>query len=253
MVIYADVMFAEGFIFNFIILYMVSAAIKIRHPVRIAAVSAFGAVYGILMIVFQPPCAVLLDCAASAAAVLAAFGKTGIYGFAKRFFLFEGLQLFVSGVCEAAGLRSNTYIHSLGRLYPVISDAAFFVCTGAAALAACIVYILISRKRRFFRVRIRNGGAVRNVSAYYDSGNMLTWNGRPVCIIDSRLAAELGVQTELEIPCRSISGEYTMRGFIAEEIYFPDENRRIKDAVMAVAEKPLSAHGDFSILLNRNI
>lgn len=277
MTIYADQMFFENFIINYVILYITanfSSAIYKWYRLSIGA--AIGALYVILSYIFgfYDFQMIFFKVLLSLIIVFTSFKVAGIKEFFKILLFFYIVTFVIGGASYGFAYFLNLYtVSSNGLIYVsefpltavVISIVGIFVI-----FKLCVV--LIKRKidinNFLYKIDIEILGKRIETIAFFDSGhNVVEPIGKsPVIILEKNMLKNiipLNVNalsppwnTRLRlIPVSTISSERELlKGFRADLVtIYAKKKKYIKDVIIAECEGELSKYGEYHALISKNL
>ncbi|MBP3360559.1 MAG: sigma-E processing peptidase SpoIIGA [Clostridia bacterium] len=171
------------------------------------------------------------------------------------------------GVCLCSGLMFSAVFLTViptSSLVRIISGGGEFFAADDKYFYGLLIIVygvvkgilfLVSRKKRMFRVRLRIGKETAEAMAMIDTGNSLRdrETGAPVIVAERSLFGDINAKPK-EIPFRGVGadGEY-IEIYPLDEIYFPEEHRRVHGAYAAFVDRPLSGTGGFRVLLHNSL
>lgn len=203
MYIYADILFAENFIINYLILFVSAKLLKLSiYPLRLILSAAFGAAYAIIMLLFPSmsiycsfPAKILLSVAMSALALK----PNGLIQHLKCISAFYVCTFIFAGMTFAFAVFQNTdglIANAVSPLYSYSFKIIFCVVGTAVILIVSLAFIfkpLIVRQRHLISVKVFLGDAVSDLCALVDTGNSLTdpVSLKPVIVAELRAMTSL--------------------------------------------------------------
>lgn len=190
--VYADVLFCLNFFIDFALLSVSAFILKLKlKGLRLTLCAALGGVYSVL--IFLPRLSFLsslgIKLIFSAIMTLAAFGFTSPMGYLKRLTVFYAVSFGFSGVVFGAytffkpsgmDIRNNA-------VYIDIKPFYLFLLIGIAYGGVWLFYrILPKRSEQHCTVLVTLGTKTAELTALYDSGNMLRdpISGAPVMVAE---------------------------------------------------------------------
>jgi len=183
------------------------------------------------------------------------FGKSTFAGYIRRY----GICIGVSMVFSAVMLtlippdRLNKVIFGSGMFF-CADDLYFYGLLIPSYAMARLLIFFVSKNKRVFRVEMLMGGECTESFAFMDTGNSLREpdSGSPVIVAERFLFAEIP-QIYKYIPYKTVgAGSSMLKVYPLDELYFPEEKKRIKNIFVAFSDKPLS-DGKYRVLLNNSI
>ena len=285
MTIYADQMFLENFVMNFLILYMTALFSRIKYKWhRIIIGSVLGAIYVIFSYIFyfydfhQIWWKVLL----SFGIVVIAFKFERLADFVRTLFCFYAITFFIGGVSFGLSFFLNIYtIQEDGIIY--VADFPVSIIAGATALAIMLIrYLMEFMKNRasieqfIYPVEIFILGYKAKINAFFDSGNNVTepLSDYPVVFLEKAVFEKIlpeKVIREIEtrsyliedntwkrrfrlIPISTVSNEKTvLPGFKSDRVIvsLSESEKVLENAILVYCERQLSKNGEYSALIGR--
>ncbi len=251
---YIDSAVLCGFVLNYICLNISSGLLFISVSVRkkalfsflLAAVGALSVVFSGIRLVFVP---------VYAAAVRLFYGRCGIAEFLRRTAFTICSSLVISALLLTLIPRASLSAAVIdGREFITAEDVPFYTALAAVyALAKAVLYA-VSREKKIFRVVLYKLGEAAETYAMLDTGNSLRADGgAPVIVAESSLFSQLG-EPSGSLCYKTVSDRGAKADiFLLDELYFPDENRRLSGVYALFVDRPLSDKGRFRVLLGRDI
>ena len=178
--VYADVLFCINFFIDFALLSVSAFILKIRvKGIRLVLCAALGGVYSVL--IFLPELSFLsslgIKLLFSALLCFAAFGFGRITGYLKRLAVFYAVSLGFGGVVFGAYsfLKPDKIQVRNSAVYIDVKPFYLFLLIAAAYAAVWVFYRILPKKtEELYMLSIFVGGKCAEISALYDSGNMLS-------------------------------------------------------------------------------
>lgn len=178
--VYADVLFCINFFIDFALLSVSAFILKIRvKGIRLVLSAALGGVYSVL--IFLPELSFLsslgIKLLFSALLCFAAFGFGRITGYLKRLAVFYAVSLGFGGVVFGAYsfLKPDKIQVRNSAVYIDVKPFYLFLLIAAAYAAVWVFYRILPKKtEELYMLSIFVGGKCAEISALYDSGNMLS-------------------------------------------------------------------------------
>ncbi|MBP3285027.1 MAG: sigma-E processing peptidase SpoIIGA [Clostridia bacterium] len=285
MTIYADQMFLENFIMNFLILYMTAVFSRIEYKwCRVALSSAVGALYVIFSYVFYfyDFQRILWKILLSVVLVVIAFRLKHIKVFVRTLLCFYAITFFIGGVSFGLSFMFNIYtVQANGIIY--VSDFPVVLVAGAVLLSMMLIrYLMMFWKNRanmeqfIYPIEVFIAGHQFKVNAFFDSGNSVTepLSDYPVIFLEKSVFEKIlptNVMEEIErktyfiedntwkrrfrlIPISTVNNEKSiMAGFKSDKaiVYLPEEEKKLEHAILVYCEGRLSKNGEYVALIGR--
>jgi len=283
--IYADQMFLENFIMNFLILYMTALLSKVEYKwYRIVIASAVGAVYVICSYIFyfydfhQILWKVLL----SIGIVVIACEFKRFVDFVRTLFCFYAITFFIGGVSFGLSFFLDIYIiQENGMIY--VADFPVQIIAGATLFAVMLIrYITVFIKNRanieqfVYPIEIFILGYQVKVNAFFDSGNNATepLSDYPVIFLEKAIFEKIlpeKVIQEIEtrryliedvmwkrrfrlIPVSTVNNEKAvLAGFKSDRavVTLSEKDKVLENAILVYCGRQLSKNGEYSALIGR--
>jgi len=148
-------------------------------------------------------------------------------------------------------MRAFIYAHALAFLiggmvtallnYGILQNFSFILLI--ISTIACYIFIILFKriKNQYFTLDIYEAGEKVTLKAFLDTGNMLTYNGIPVVIINKG-----HFKTNILVPYKTITEEGFLNAFIPEKVTI---NEREIQSVIAISEVALNEKGKFNALI----
>lgn len=286
MTIYADQMFVENFIMNFIILYMTARFLGIEWRwYKLSFGSSLGALYVILSYVFlfyNNPM-ILAKVILSFLMVYTSFTPKCFRLFFRMLIYFYIITLFIGGVSFGLSYFFNVVTIYDGGVFYVEEFPVLLVALGTVASFVLGKYVVtFVRNRRssqefIYKVRIKIMDKILELDAFYDSGHSVhePFTNYPVVIVERSILEEIIPSVVFEklavnefdfdecwksrvrvIPISTISSEKeVLAGFKTDEFFvcLGGQEIEVRNVVVAICDKKLSKDGAFRALLGRDI
>lgn len=286
MTIYADQMFVENFIMNFIILYMTARFCSMDVKwYKLSTGASIGAIYVIFSYVFlfyNNPM-ILAKIVLSFLMVYVSFIPKNIKTFFRMLTYFYIITFFIGGISFGIAYFFNVVtIYDGGILYveefPVILVAIGSLV--AFILGKYIISFIKYRKKMegsIYKIKIKIMGESLELNAFYDSGHNVRepFTNYPVVIIEKSVLRDIipnKIIKNIEndsfdfnnewksrlrvIPVSTVSNEKNvLPGFKLDEflICIDSEEKEIKNVIVAICDKKLSKDDSFNVLLSSDI
>ena len=191
MEVYAEYAFAENFILDFLLVYLaVKCARAKTGAVRLPLSAAIGAVEALVFPLFPLPvwASYLVKIAGGAILPILAVKKGTIKTYFVALIAFFGLTFALGGLLTAAySFFDIPFIEGQGYL---IESAPIGLVIGLAGLFGVAVFLLSRSlyryrklKRDVFDTELFHGGRTAHLKALADTGNHLSFRGRPVNVL----------------------------------------------------------------------
>ncbi len=131
------------------------------------------------------------------------------------------------------------------------------VCCSILALAFCfklLRFIGVKREKRRINyvVELACHGSKFKAKGYWDSGNRLYYNSKPVVIISKKIVKKMALQPSLEIPVQTVNGIRLLKGGkIDLKIYLDKKTHNIASVFYCVSDTILSEGNE--VILHRDM
>lgn len=256
--IYADVIIANNFTIDFMLLMIVKKMMKLEtRKGGIILASMAGALYALAVTIFPFPVfflqSIVTYCAASALMVALAFKIKGV-----RAMLRAVAGLYLAAVMTAGLLE----LFRAGGFF-----TSFYLYAAAAIISLTLTMYLWRTVREsastgghLYGVLIKYQGREARFTGFLDTGNRLTepYTGNPVSIISAESCKELfgAVNAVLLVPFRSVgknSGILPTVRADRMEIEKEGHKKIIEKPYIAISEEKLSQNDTYQILLNEKL
>jgi len=283
--IYADQMFLENFIMNFIILYMTAVFSRVEYKwYRVTLSAVVGALYVIASFIFYfyDFHQILLKLLLSIALVLIAFPMKKVADFVRTLFCFYAITFFIGGVSFGLSFMLNIYtIQDNGVIY--VSDFPVVIVAGAVLVSVMLIRYLMmflknkaSIERFIYPIEIFIGDRQIKINAFFDSGNNVTepLSDYPVIFLEKTIFSDflpLKVIEEIErktylvennewkkrfrlIPISTVNNEKAILAGIKSDkviVHTPNEEKELNNAILVYCERQLSKNGEYFALIGR--
>lgn len=285
MTIYADEMFLENFVMNYIILYLTALFSRVEYKwYRVALSSVIGALYVICSYIFYfyDFHQILLKLLLSIVLIIIAFHFKKVTECAKTLFCFYLVTCFIGGVSFGLSFLLNIYtIQENGIIY--VTDFPVIVVAGATLI--CVLfgrYLLVFLKNKMnletyiYPIEIFIEEHKIKINAFFDSGNHATepLSDYPVIFLAKSIFDKilpLKIIDEIEkrtyfieenkwkkrfrlIPISTVNNDKTiLPGFRSDKVVvsLSDKEYEIKNAVLVYCEGNLSKNGEYFALIGR--
>ena len=285
MTIYADQMFIENFIMNYIILYMTAKFCRIEFKwYKLSVGAIIGALYVIFSYVFlfynEP--LILEKILLSALIVYFSFWPKKIKKFFELLICFYAITFFIGGISFGLAYFLNVVMINDGGILYVEEFPIILVAIGSCftfIFGKYIITFLRTRKKIkefLYKLKIKLLGKILEIDALYDSGHNVTepFTNYPVVIVEKETiesiisndmyeAIKLGNDESLSeikskvriVPISTVSSDgEVLIGFKADECYICKNGveEKIKNAIIAICDKKLSKDGSYVGLIGEN-
>lgn len=255
LIVYVDVVFIENFIVDYFLLNITGKIVKKDMKKKLSIIaSVIGGIYSITFLCFKTNYIenIFIEIFIAIAMTSLAFKQKKILSELKMVITFLSVSFLLAGVCFY--IQSQTLIFNYKKLL----------------LSIIIIYILIDKvismvyKKKelyefIYKVEIINQGIVREVTAFFDTGNELREpaTGLPVIIVESNIFNALAVKNKdfYKIPYRLIDGNIgQLQGFKPEYVLIRTGNKtQKKKVIVACCNYMLSTMNEYNALLSRGI
>lgn len=285
MTIYADQMFFENFIMNYIILYVTAKFCGIEFKwYKLSIGAVIGAVYVIFSYIFlfynEP--FILGKVLLSVAIVYSSFFPREIKQFAKLLICFYAITFFIGGISFGLAYFFNVVTINEGGILYVEEFPVIFVAIGscfAFIFGKYIVTFIKTRKRVkefLYKLKVKLLGKQFEIDVLYDSGHNVRepFTNYPVIIVEKdaiRNIVSSDVYESIKLGNGEMPAEYKNKirivpistissdreiliGFKADEcnICKTEGEESIKNAIIAICDKKLSKNGDYAGLIGKD-
>ncbi|MFQ9515066.1 MAG: sigma-E processing peptidase SpoIIGA [Eubacterium sp.] len=266
--IYIDVYFGLNFLMDFVVLLITRIVIKSNRSIfRVTMSAGFGALYAVMILVFQISAIASLLCTYIVVAelmTLLAFGRANLRNSIKNILILYFVTFVTSGIINAfyygTGFKKNIVELANADTFGNIS-ISFILCisvimvTTAMAVAERI-RAGIKRSDNIFQVQITAGSKKVSVVALRDTGNSLIepMTKKPVSVIEEDSLKPLDMESlrYLVIPYNSVGKSHgLMKGFIADRLEI--NGKIIENAVIGIHEGRLSQDKKYEMILHPSI
>lgn len=256
--IYADVIIANNFTIDFMLLITVKKMMKLEtRKGGIFLASMAGAVYALAVTIFPFPVfflqSIVTYCAASALMVALAFKIRGV----------RTLLRAVSGLYLASVMTAG--LLELFRAGGFFTSAYLYVAAVMMSLAVTLrLWRTVSEGKaaesHLYHVGIEYKGKKAVFTGFLDTGNRLTepYTGNPVSVISTDCCRELfgSVNAVIFVPFRSVGRNSGILPAIRAdrmEIIKDGHKKIIEKPYIAISEEKLSKNDTYQILLNEKL
>ncbi len=196
MTIYADQMFFENFVMNYVILYITSKFSGIKSKWYRSSISAtIGAVYVILSYIFNfyNSQIIVTKFALATVMVLVAFKIRNIKDFFKAFAFFLGVTFLIGGASFGLAFLLNFTMISDGGVLYVEEFPIVMVVLGSALSIIIVKWTSVFLRKKLnveeliYNIEIKILGKTLSTEVFLDSGHNVkdTFTGYPVVIIQN--------------------------------------------------------------------
>lgn len=258
MVVYWEYAFAENFFLDGLLLWLAVACTRENIKwVRLIFASAVGAAFAVTFPLFALPVwAAYLVKALSGVVLALLVSPKGVRACVLTVAAFFALTFLYGGALTAV-YSFFKIEYAEGNGYFVEKAPVSLVLTGAAALAICAV-LFIKRfykygqtKRNLCKCVLGAGEKEVTWQGFCDSGNLLSFRGRPVCVISSVGALALfGALPESagRITVTTVNGSRSVPVFACD--YVKIGGREYRGVYLAAAGVP---NKNYQIILHANL
>lgn len=251
MTIYIDILFLINLIIDMAVNFtaLVLCDNKIRF-LKLLTVSAIGAVYAVLAVLFSFFSLKIVVFIYIIINVFLLFGKSNFKVFLKRLILYCTSAIFCLGICQIfLALNTKNYVSINNIEFFPAKDISIYISTIALCLSAKLLKATVNHKKVYFSAELRLNNIKLPVIAYYDTGNTLVFQNKPVIIISEQIAEKLNSNDYVEILYKTVSDEtQKMQGILIDELYFTEEKTSIKNILCGIGN---ISEKDFQVLLNK--
>lgn len=231
MTVYADILFLVDASMDLVAVWLCARLLhrSVTIP-RLLLASAAGGV-GSVILLFMPQSAAITFCGGvliSSAMTVLAFGRQKRRLFFILWITLWGCATLLGGLLTMLmRLGQPVYAAAGSASYPLFYGAAFGICT------LCMRFWRQKRYVRTAKLHIRHGSWQADVEALVDTGNLVVdpCSGTPVVFLAASSAPDFPISDMLRledcpawfartiriIPTKTIHGERSMTGFLAEE------------------------------------
>lgn len=286
MTIYADQMFVENFIMNYIILYMTAKLCGMEFKwYKLSIGAVIGAIYVIFSYVFlfynEP--LIFGKILLSIAIVYLSFFPREPKKFIKLLLYFYGITFFIGGISFGLAYFFNVVtINEGGILYveefPVVLVAigsCFAFILGKYGIAFFYEYKRV--KEILYKLRIGLFGKTIEINVIYDSGHSVRepFTNYPVAIVEKAAVGDIFLANifdatklgNMEIPdefkCKMrivpistvSSDKEILIGFKADEcsVIKDDGEKAVNNVIIAICDRKLSKDGSYAGLIGKDL
>lgn len=262
--VYADVLVVVNYIVNLLLLVaagkLLGAVVSRR---RLCAAALLGAVGS--LVIFLPYLGfwvqLLYKLTLTLGMTAAAFGVRPWKRLAKALFvlftvsfIFAGLMLALSFLLAPAGM-----VFYNGVVYFDISALTLLVCTTVAYLLILLferLFFSRTTEKQLYRLTIFMNGKSISCDGLADTGCNLKepFSGAPVIVCDGALLAPLLPESGFRvIPCQTVTGAGTLRGFQPAKIHIMGGGKDFctSDIYIASGREPIC--GEYQALINPQV
>lgn len=280
--IYADQMFLENFIMNYIILYAVSKfSDKPGKWYRLALSATIGAIYVISSYVFGFYDKQLVGAKLLLAVVMifTAFDIKNVKDFLKKFLFFLGITFLIGGVSLGLAFLTNLSMIQEGGILYVEEFPVLMLAIGGVVGTIIIKWMCVFLKNKvntenfLYSIEIKIFDKKILTTVFLDSGHNVyeRFTGYPVVIIENRLLEELVPNEILHkvkqsdfdfedkwkrklrvIPISTVSNkDEVLIGFRVDEcvIHTSSENMYIRNLIVAGCDRKLDNNDKYFALM----
>lgn len=227
MIIYLDIAFLVTLAMNFSIFYITKKFLKLEAGIiRVFLGSFVSAIVYIASLFWS---ITILGFASLIVGLLIIFGKKRIL----KIFIYTHLIAFLIG-----GMTFALYN------YGILQNFSFILLLFSTS---CVYIFLVTYKKiknQYYTLEIKIEGEKFEFKALLDTGNSLTYENKPVAIVDYHRFGNISEKTEILIPYKTITEEGFLKGFVPEETKI---NGKSIEIVIAISEVPLSS--DFNAII----
>ena len=258
MKIYADEMFIINMAACFGMLYLLGKLMS--YPIKgypLAIAGAVGAVSSVLVFCTGMTLSSIIKGISFILMPIIAYGALNIKTITIfAFLLYAGggavnffASFFKSG--SAAIIRNGiTYID----IPPLLLAVTFIICY--PIMLFCVKIIKKYKSKKIYRLKISAYGTTHEVTALYDSGNLLKnpYDQSSVIIIEKEVSDIFKADSFLLIPFRSLG---TTNGFIkvfkADSVLIVENGKKLNNVSIGICEHSLSKNGKYNALIGPDI
>ncbi len=244
MTVYVEYAFAENFLLDGLLVFLALRCVRAKtRPWRILLSAAIGGAEALLFPLFRLPawCAVLVKVLGGILLILPAVSRGTFRTYLAAAVSFFAMTFLLGGLLTAASSFSDvTYTDGAGYLIgraPVAVVLAGAVLFAVAALwAARALYRYRKIRRGLFPCSLTAEGRTVLWRGLADSGNLLSFRGRPVCVI-SALSALALFRGQSPLGCMTVTtvaGSRDSPVFAAERMEIG--GRRYENVLFTVGE-----------------
>ena len=282
MIIYADQMFFENFIMNYIILYMTAKLCGIEFKwYKLSIGAAIGAMYVIFSYIFlfyNDPF-IIGKVLLSVVIVYSSFFPRELKRFLKLLICFYMITFFIGGISFGLAYFFNVVTINEGGILYVEEFPVIIVAIGsciAFILGKYIFTFLKTRKKMkefLYKLKIKLLGKTAEIDVLYDSGHSVRepFTNYPVVIVEKEAIRDIVTKDIYEaiksgnseiaddfkskvriVPISTVSSDReVLIGFKADECYIYKEKgeEKVKNAIIAICDKKLSKDGSYAGLI----
>lgn len=252
MIIYADTVFIENFAGAYALLYILGKTLHLKmRPLKLFFGACLGAAAALVQFIYG----IRLTAVSIIFMYFTAYGiKTK--GLLQNIVVFSVIQI-TSGFISAAicSIFADGIIKNGIAYFP--ADTKIFIISLCTAYPLTLVIMRIKNikeKKRLHRLRIIKNKKYVDITAIFDSGNMLTEpiSGLGVIVADKCVAKELNINEAVNagiriIPYKTISGSGVMTAFLADEVII--DNQAPQKFYIGISPVKLSSSDEYSALI----
>lgn len=248
MTIYIDILFIINLVADLAINYTTSVLCDSKVRVsRLILVSITDAIYGILAIQFPFFSLKIILGLFIIINIYMLFGMGSKKQFIKRVITYCFTCIIAAGICRLFLKTSNYAVSYNGYTFFPTSDISIYLSMIILSMSSGYIKKIFAQKRYIYNVILRKQDKKIKTTAYYDTGNTLTFNQRPVIIVNEKIFNKFSSDEKIEIAYTTVSEKMSvMQGIHIDEIYFPNENISICDIYCGVG------HLKLNVLLHKN-
>lgn len=217
MVVYIEYAFAENFMMDLLLLYLSLRCVKNRISwVRLILAAAIGGGEAILFPVIEMPvwCAYFVKFLGGVLIVIVAVSEKGCKPHLKTIAIFFLSTFALGGLLTAVySFFGIEYVEGRGYLVERIPIALLFGVSGLFAVFVRRLGKSFGKKalieKNIYAVSIEENGNTVHGNCFLDSGNLLQFHERPVCVISAVAALKLFRDSKPigRINVKTVSGE----------------------------------------------
>lgn len=256
MTVYFEYAFAENFLLDGLLLYLAlrCARVKVR-PVRLVLASATGGGEALLFPFLALPAWCALFVKLLGGVLLALIAVKGTWrdtliaaaAFFTLTFVLGGLLVAVYSFAGVAYEEGEGYLVESAPVGLVLG------CAGCLLLA-CVsgakrIVKRVRLKRGLVSCRVTAGGRSRSVTGFCDSGNLLFFRGKPVCVLSATAALGIfgGTAPVGRMKLSTVSGSRESPVFVCDELELLPSGGKHKGVYFTVGEV---GSGEYTVILH---
>lgn len=258
MVVYWEYAFAENFLLDGLLLYLALRAVRAKvHVLNLLFAAAAGAAEAVVFPLIPLPVwsAYLVKVLGGALIVVIALRKERLKTYILAGVVFFLFTFALGGLLTAAySFFGVEYTEGAGYVVEHAPVALVVALAGIFVVALCagcrFFYRYQKVQKNLFCCRIPNGGRVLKWKGFADSGNCLTFRGRPVCVISATAALALKEPRALgRMEVNTVNGAREVPVLALEEmtVFCGKRQKTFRDVPLAVAG---DANKDYQLILH---